>query len=351
MVIEIYSIVVWDSDNIIGVQCSSDDKVFPAITFRTSDATERGSNGARYRPNAPIGQITCGETLTCRIGSIDGDNPTSWRILADEGCTFDFRHFTQLSYEEPQSAWTCSKPPVRYTVDCVECSSPDFPWERALEGAGPPLDEEQSSGGTTVNSMLIIIGVGVVCLGIVLAILAVVIRSRRIAAADARMAELVRRSRANQDDVAQGDSSTSSSFKPAEFYEIGEAKTESPPANYKGPVVVINAGQYDVDKSSISRDRNGIFSEEHGDANTLDRENQECSSSSSTRLEPLSNSSSSEQILSSICSSIAIAKPEVSVSKTVEEVHSEESSDIERDASDRRRRRRHSRRSADTPNV
>jgi hypothetical protein len=144
----------------------------------------------------------------------------------------------QLAYREPLAAWTCNKPPVRYTLECIECGSPTFDWDAALAGAGPPLEEGGGGGVGPFSSVMVIVAVSVVSLAVVAAALALVARGRRRAAlADARVTELIRRV-----ETERGRRAARPAHKPPAMFEVGAPAGGPAAAGYAGPIVVLHCG-------------------------------------------------------------------------------------------------------------
>lgn len=147
-----------------------------------------------------------------------------------------------MSYKEPLSAWTCSKPPVQYTLACVECADPSFPWDLAVALAGPPLTDSSTSVGSSFNTMMVIISVSVVSVAVVLAVAGVLLRSRRRARAlDSRMSELTRMGQAAAAERMRLRNGRGA-FKPPELFVVGEP-VDMPPSGYTGPIVVLHCGE------------------------------------------------------------------------------------------------------------
>lgn len=232
----------------ISVQCRSKDGInFPSVVFGTFTDVVRSSAGARYRPGEAVAEIGCGETISCSVGYSDspaGTPDQTFVLLADDGCWFDYRHFTQLSYQEPLSAWTCTKPPVRYTLECLECSDPNFPWEQALALAGPPLTDSPSGvgGSPTLNSVMVIISVSVVAGAVVLFITALLLRTRRRNREETmRMTELM--ARARSDGMDRHSHRRRRSLKPPAVFVVGDPSDDPLPEGYSGPIVVLHCGE------------------------------------------------------------------------------------------------------------
>lgn len=94
--VEIYNSVVNDPNAVLAVQCYTRDGThFKPVEMSTQSATVRGTQGARYTPGTNAAQITCGQAVTCRVGDASAASGATWDVLADAGCWFDFRHFTQ----------------------------------------------------------------------------------------------------------------------------------------------------------------------------------------------------------------------------------------------------------------
>ena len=244
--IEVYDDVIDRDESTISVQCRNKDGViFPSIEFGTNTDIVRSAAGARYRPAEPIGEIGCGESVSCSVAYTDSPPNTTdatFVLLAEDGCWFDYRHFTQLSYQEPLSAWTCTKPPVRYTLECLECSDPNFPWDQALALSGPPLSDTQSgaTASPTLNSVMVIISVSVVAGAVILVITALLMRTRRRNVEDTmRMTELMARARSEGMDRHR----LRPSLKPPAVFVVGDPSDLPPPEGYNGPIVVLHCGE------------------------------------------------------------------------------------------------------------
>jgi hypothetical protein len=241
--IEVYDSIINRPDRNIVVVCyNKKGRDFAPVVFNTTSDVVRSISGARYRPSESVAQIGCGESVSCTVGyNQDGSDGINTAI-AEGGCWFDYRHFTQLSYQEPMSAWTCTKPPVRYTLECEECTDPNFPWEDALALAGPPLaDGDGLSENPTLNSVMVIISVSIVAGAVILVVTALLLRGRRRSVEEnVRMAELVMdRSRDHANSQRRR---RSSSFKPPAVFVVGKPIDGPPPPGYIGPIVVVHCG-------------------------------------------------------------------------------------------------------------
>lgn len=262
--IEIYDEVINRDDSRISVQCRNKDGVnFPSVVFATTTDVVRSSAGARYRPGEKVADIGCGETISCSVSYSDsppGSTDPAFVLLADDGCWFDYRHFTQLSYQEPLSAWTCTKPPVRYTLECKECSDPAFPWEQALALAGPPLTDSQAgtAGSPTLNSVMVIISVSVVAGAVVLVITALLLRTRRRNIEETiRMTELM--ARARSDGMDRHSHRRRRSLKPPAVFVVGDPSDDPPPEGYSGPIVVLHCGEGEEEEELDSNEQSEIL--------------------------------------------------------------------------------------------
>jgi len=237
--IEVYHRIITQVDKNLVVVCyNKNGGAFPPVIFNTTSDVVRSISGARYRPSESVARIGCGESVSCTIGYSDPGSDAITAI-AEGGCWFDYRHFTQLSYQEPMSAWTCTNSPVRYTLECVECTEPDFPWEDALALAGPPLpDGDGLNENPTLNSVMVIISVSIVAGAVILVVTALLLRGRRRSAEEnARMTELVM---ARGREQANSRRRRSSSFKPPAVFVVGKPIDGPPPPGYDGPIVVLH---------------------------------------------------------------------------------------------------------------
>jgi hypothetical protein len=278
--IEIYDASVTDPQAVFSVQCyTRDGYVFRPVQFSSQSATARGETGARYVPEGAVAQLSCGGEVSCSVGTA-GAMSTAWEVLADGGCWFDYRHFVQrtkekeknsvfdcvccvlsshtsrpthpnpprraVSFQEPGSAWICSKLPVRYTLDCVECQQPSFPWQAAAELAGPELADPSISPpapASTINSTVVIIAVAFASLVVVAFAVGVIVHGRRRAAAeDERSMELVAQAQAAAAAAGGRRRSGSRPHKPAAMFMVGPPREGPLPPQYHGPIVVVQPG-------------------------------------------------------------------------------------------------------------
>lgn len=97
--IEVYDPIITAPNGVIAVQCyTKDGSQFQPVSFPTNSDTVRGSAGARYQPNLPVARIGCDEAVSCRVSGSETATPTAWATIADGGCWFDYRHFTQSKH-------------------------------------------------------------------------------------------------------------------------------------------------------------------------------------------------------------------------------------------------------------
>jgi hypothetical protein len=242
----IYSPIVNDANNVLAVQCyTRDGNMFKQVNFPTTSDVLRNPLGAKYQPNTAVASLTCGQSMSCTVGYSSSFGPAAWTVLADGGCWFDFRHFTTLSYQDPSSAWTCTQPPVQYTLSCLECTSPSFPWSAALALAGPPISSSEGGNAHSLNSVMIILAVSIVSVALILIITTMIVRHRRRAAAlrSQQTAELAQVRMLSGNQNRRG-----GNHKPPQLYEIGNPTSEMPPEEYKGPIVVLHCGEGEQDE-------------------------------------------------------------------------------------------------------
>jgi hypothetical protein len=262
--IEIYDNIINDPDRSIVVVCyNKEGSAFAPVIFNTTSDVVRSISGARYRPSEPVAQIACGESISCTVGYSEPGSDDVITSIAEGGCWFDYRHFTQLSYQEPMSAWTCTKPPVRYTLECLECSDQDFPWEDALALAGPPLSDGDGLGeNPTLNSVMVIISVSIVAGAVILVVTALLIRGRRRSIEEnVRVTELIM---ARGRDHAQSQRRRRSSFKPPAVFVVGKPIDGPPPPGYTGPIVVLHCGdegEEEEEEYYYNKDREKVVEE------------------------------------------------------------------------------------------
>ncbi|KAL4539702.1 hypothetical protein Ndes2437B_g01941 [Nannochloris sp. 'desiccata'] len=259
--IEVYDSIINQPDRNIVVVCyNRKGRAFAPVIFSTTSDVVRSFSGARYRPSESVAQIGCGDSVSCTVGFSEADSDSTFTTIAEGGCWFDYRHFTQLSYQEPMSAWTCTKPPVRYTLECAECTDPNFPWDDALALAGPPLpDGDGLSENPALNSIMVIISVSIVAGAVILVVTALLLRGRRRSIEEnVRMTELIM-SRGR--DQANSQRRRRSSFKPPAVFVVGKPIDGPPPPGYTGPIVVVHCGDdeeeeeyyYDEAEESMSK--------------------------------------------------------------------------------------------------
>jgi len=133
---------------------------------------------------------------------------------------------------------------VRYTLSCVECDQHDFPWDAAVELAGPPLSAAAAAGTdgggvatASFNSVIVFICVAVASVVLVLLAVGMTVRGRRRNAAEnQRITEMMQRSAA---EGVRQQRSGRRSHKPPAMFEMGEPREGPLPPRYRGPIVVL----------------------------------------------------------------------------------------------------------------